>query len=114
MDELADTVNLLSQHARAYQLEERAIDGCALFIRNEESESGLPGSLRSSEVEAKLRSHALIFENSLLGYPCITTQLDLLARGEQVGFYKLITDLHGQVIDDYLAFEGFEADEASG
>jgi hypothetical protein len=113
MNELADAVNLLSRHAHAYQLEERAHDGCALFIGNTERESGLPSGLSASDVEARFRSHALFFESSLLGYPYITTQLDLLAGGGQVGFYKLITDLDGQVVDDYLVFEGAEADEAS-
>jgi hypothetical protein len=106
MDELADTVNRLAEHARSYKLAERAADGCALFVRNEEAESGLPGGLKAAEVEVSFRSHALYFDSSLLGYPYITTRLDLMARGEQVGFFKLITDLDGQVVDDYLVFEG--------
>jgi len=110
MDDLADAVNRLDQHARSYRLTERAGDGCALFLRNEEAESGLPGGLTAGEVEVSFRSHALYFESSLLGYPYITTRLDLMASGEQVGFYKLITDLDGQVVEDYLVFEGGEDD----
>jgi hypothetical protein len=112
MDELADAVNRLAEHARSYKLAERAGDGCALFLRNEEAESGLPGGLKAAEVEVSFRSHALYFDSSLLGHPYITTRLDLIARGEQVGFYKLITDLDGQVVDDYLVFEGVGDDLA--
>lgn len=105
MDELADAVNRLAEHARAYQLAERAGESCASFLRNEEAESSLPGGMKASEVVVRFRSHALFFESSLLGYPFITTRLDLMAGDEQVGYYKLISDLDGQVVDDYLVFE---------
>ena len=108
MDELTDAANRLTQHARAYQLAERARDGCALLLRNEEGENGLPGGMRARDVEVRFRSHALYFENSLPGYPYISTLLDLIAGGEEVGYYKLISDLDGQVVDDYLVFDGGE------
>jgi hypothetical protein len=106
MDELAGTVNRLARHARAHQLAERACGGCALFLRNAEREGGLPGGMKAGEVEAGFRSHALYFGDSDSGYPHISTRLDLVAGGEEVGHYELISDLGGQVVDDYLVFEG--------
>ena len=106
MDELAETVNRLTRHARAYQLAERAGDGCALFLRNAEREGGLPEGIKAGEVEARFRSHALYFGDSESGYPHISTRLDLVAGGEEVGHYELISDLDGQVVDDSLVFGG--------
>jgi len=63
----------------------------------------------------KFRSHSLCFENSLLSYPYFATSLDLYVNEEEVGEYRLIVFLDGQVDDDYLIFyplfEGEELEE---
>lgn len=106
MDDLSEIVNRLTEHARSYQLAERATDGCALLLlNNQEQENGLPEGMSISAIEIRFGSHALFFDKTVLSYPYIVTHLDLLADDERVGFYKLITSLEGQVEDDYLVFD---------
>lgn len=103
MEDLNAIADRLTIFAHEHDLAEQAKDSCSKFLHNAAGD-GLPHNLNPSDVRAEFRSHFLTFESSLLPHPFISTRLDLYAGEDEIGWYKLIVRLDGQVENDYLVF----------
>jgi hypothetical protein len=82
---------------------QRAMESYKLTIKNDLA--CLPPHIRPEDVQAEFRTQSLYFKNSLLSSPYIDTTVDLVAHGERIGYYRLITMLDGTTDDDYFVIE---------
>lgn len=91
----------LGAHAEAHDLTARAEQGCAACFENE---GGSIDGWTVADFRTEFHSHKLA-----CGHPSHNPHFETILNlhdlnGEEFGYYRLITDLDGQVRDDYLVF----------
>ncbi len=106
MEPLHDIVDRLAAWASQHDLTQQAMRGWVECFANE---GGTINGWSVADIQAVFRSHSFYFESALLSYRYVVTCLDLYAAGveadEELGQYRLITTLEGQVVDDYLVID---------
>lgn len=91
--------NLASQQC----LIERAMRGCDKWFENEED--GLIGGWSCKDFVKEFFTFSLTFKHANWDLVYIDTTLNLLDKdGKEIGYYRLITTLNGEIDDDYLVF----------
>lgn len=102
-----DTASLASSAAQVaadLSLEEEAVLGLRRWLAQPDE---LPSGVLASEIELRFMRCALVFRNANLKHPYFETTLTLIRFGNDVGTYRLITDVNGKPEDDYLEWHGF-------
>jgi hypothetical protein len=93
----------LSNLASKQYLIERAMRGCDKWFENEEY--GLIGGWSRKDFVKEFFTFSLTFKRASWDLVYIDTTLNLLDKdGQEIGYYRLITTLDGEVDDDYLIF----------
>lgn len=104
-DDASEIIERLVRHSVRCNLIARAEEGCRQWFT-------APGELYYplASIRMQFASQALFFYNALLPYPYIETRLRLWVGEQEVGHYRLLTRLDGQVDGDYLVIDPPSAD----
>ena len=103
MDWAEDIVERLASFADEQRLVDQAEKGWRAWFVNE---GGTIEGWRADDLNSKFRSLMLCFKSALLPYPYITTSVGLFGpNGGDIGQYRRITLLNGDVNDDYLEID---------
>lgn len=101
-------VNYLLNLAASHKLIELAVTSCDAWFENEGCQ--IEG-WTSEELQKQFFSHSLTFKCANWDMVYIDTRLDLLTSSrQQIGCYRLITTLDGDVDDDYLIIDCTKAE----
>jgi hypothetical protein len=119
-----DIIQNLEKWSQEQNLIEKTFESCQIFLQNSAADDAelfpamndiIDGVQRQrwklSEIKPIFWNQALIFKHSLLSYNYIDTQLQLYFDNpescdiedlEQIGSYRLIVAIDGEIVDDYL------------
>jgi hypothetical protein len=98
-----EVIDYLQDLALRQKLFEEAMSGCGACFQNDggEIDGWIP-----QDLEKQFFSHTLVFKRSDWDLIYIDTRLKLLAsNGREIGHYRLISTLDGEIDDDYLVLE---------
>lgn len=98
-----EVVEYLLDLTLRHKLVEQAIASCDGWFTNNAGE--IDGWI-PQDLEKQFFSHTLVFQRSDWDLIYIDTHLKLLASdGREIGHYRLVSTLDGQIDDDYLVLE---------
>ncbi|MCP4122323.1 MAG: GNAT family N-acetyltransferase [Bacteroidetes bacterium] len=101
----------LTKISEAHDLEQLAEEHLLMALENfrEEEEreySVLFGDKQPSKIKTKFFKQSLVFRHAFLEHFYMDTEYRISGRnGMEAGSYRMITDLNGEPVDDYLVFE---------
>ena len=76
------------------------------YVEEPQEYSALFGTRQPKKVPSHLYKQSLIFHHAFLEHYYMDTEYRLTGKdGMEAGSYRLITDLNGALVDDYLVFE---------
>jgi hypothetical protein len=111
---LLNYVEALRIYETAHRLRDRATTGCWKWIAQAIADGELRGT-SAEEIELRVYRSALVFSSTLVSNPYFETTVGILAKNrpnpmihgglEQLGRYRLITDLDGSDVDDHFDLE---------
>lgn len=99
-----DIIDRLQEHARLHDLDCVAAEGIRKWLANGKIEL-FPDGISPDQVTWRFESRWLCFEPRIISYSFIDTRFTLLTGDKMIGYYRLITQLNGEIDDDYFVLE---------